>query len=75
MDYLERFLELSERCRALPVRSEHVDIVADCARMLDDPLASYREFIADFVDIIEALPRVLKHATGPVDMGVCCTIR
>ncbi|MDW5614063.1 MULTISPECIES: hypothetical protein [Mycolicibacterium] len=69
MDYLERFLELSERCRALPVRSEHVDIVADCARMLDDPLASYREFIADFVDIIEALPRVLKHATGPVDMG------
>ncbi|ANI38128.1 hypothetical protein [Mycolicibacterium vaccae] len=69
MDYLERFLELSERCRALPVRSGHVDIVADCARMLDDPLASYREFIADFVDVIEALPKVLKHATGPVDMG------
>ncbi|MDZ4235593.1 MAG: hypothetical protein U1C73_17955, partial [Dietzia sp.] len=23
----------------------------------------------DFVDIIEALPRVLKHATGPVDIG------
>jgi hypothetical protein len=69
MDYLERFMELSERCRALPVRSEHVDIVADCARMLDDPLTSYREFIADFVDLIEALPRVLAHATGTVDMG------
>ncbi|WP_237159875.1 hypothetical protein [Mycolicibacterium austroafricanum] len=36
---------------------------------LDDPLTSYREFISDFVDIIEALPRVLTHATGPVDMS------
>lgn len=69
MDYLERFLEISERCRGLPVRSEHVDIVADCARMLDDPIQSYREFIADYVDVIESLPRVFEHATGTVDMG------
>lgn len=68
-DYLERLLDISERCRGLPVRSDHTDIVTDCARMLDDPIQSFREFIADYVDIVDALPRVLEHATGDVNMG------
>lgn len=69
MDYHERFLELSERCRALSAPSRYSDILADCARLLNIPLQSYREFIAEFVDLIEALPRVLGHATGDIDLG------
>jgi hypothetical protein len=69
MDFCERFLELSERCRALSVRSDQVDIVTDCAHILNGPLQSYREFIGDFVDVVNALPRVLQHASGTVDMG------
>ncbi len=69
MDYHERFLELSERCRKLSVPSQYADIVTDCARLLDIPLQSYREFIGELVDVVEALPQVLQHATGDMHMG------
>ncbi|ORB28031.1 hypothetical protein [Mycolicibacterium parafortuitum] len=69
MDFLEQFLELSERARALHVRSDCAEIAADLARVLHGPVASIQQFIADFVDVVNALPRVLKHATGPVDLG------
>lgn len=69
MDYQERFLELSERCRAISAPAEYSDILADCARLLHIPLQSCREFTADFVDVVDALPRVLRHATGTVDLG------
>ncbi len=69
MDYHERLLEISERCRGLSVPSQYADILADCARLLDVPLQSYREFIAEMVDFVESLPRVLEHATGVVNMG------
>lgn len=69
MDYHDRFLELSERCRGLSAPSEYTDILADSARLLDIPLQSYREFIGELVDVIESLPQVLQHATGDVDMG------
>lgn len=69
MDYHERFLALSERCRGLSAPSRYSDILADCAQLLDIPLQSYREFIAEYVDIIKALPRVLGHATGDIDLG------
>lgn len=69
MDYHERFLELSERCRGLSVPSQYADVLTDCARLLDIPLQSYREFIGELVDVIEALPQLLQHATGVVNMG------
>ena len=69
MDYHERFLDLSEQCRAISAPSQYSDILADCARLLHIPLQSYREFTAEFVDVVEALPRVLQHATGPIDLG------
>lgn len=68
MDYFERLLELSERCRALPVLSAHVDIVTDCARMLDGPLQNFREFIGDYVDLMNALPVLLDGTTGTVEL-------
>lgn len=69
MDFHERFLELSERCRGLSVPSECEDVVADCALLIDAQLQSFREFVTDFVDVVEALPRVLDHATGTVHLG------
>lgn len=69
MDFHERLLELSERCRGLSVPLQYEDVVADCALLLDGQLQSFREFIDDFVDVVEALPRVLGHATGPVNLG------
>jgi hypothetical protein len=69
MDYHDRFLELSERCRGLSASCEHSELLADCARLLDMPLQSYQEFIAEYAEVIKSLPEVLEHATGVVDMG------
>jgi len=69
MDYHERFLGLSERCRGLSVPSQYADVLTDCAQLLDIPLQSYREFIGELVDVVEALPQVLQHATGVVHLG------
>lgn len=69
MDYQERLLELSEQCRELSAPSTYTDVIADCARLLDMPLQGFREFTAEYVDIIEALPRVLEHATGTIHLG------
>ncbi|BBX66560.1 hypothetical protein [Mycolicibacterium psychrotolerans] len=69
MDYQERLLELSEDCRGLSAPSAYTDVIADCARLLDAPLQSFREFTGEYVDIIEALPRVLEHATGTIHLG------
>lgn len=69
MDFHERLLELSERCRGMSVPLQYADVVADCALLIDGQLQSFREFIDDFVDVIESLPRVLGHASGPVHLG------
>ena len=69
MDYQEQLLELSEECRALSAPSKYTDVIADCARLLNAPLQGFREFTAEYVDIIEALPRVLAHATGAIHLG------
>lgn len=69
MDYHDRFLELSERCRGLSASCEYSDLLADCARLFDKPLQTYRTFIAEYVEVIESLPQVLEHATGPVHLG------
>ncbi|MDY6998625.1 MAG: hypothetical protein SW019_18665 [Actinomycetota bacterium] len=69
MDYHERLLDISERCRRLSPPSQYADLLADCARLLDTPLQSFGEFIAEFVEVIESLPRVLQHATGTVHLG------
>lgn len=69
MDYHDRFLQLSEQCRGLSASSEYADVIRDCARLLETPLQGYREFIDELVGVIEALPRVLLHATGVINMG------
>ncbi|MCB0949557.1 MAG: hypothetical protein KDB44_09820 [Mycobacterium sp.] len=69
MDYHDRFLELSERCRELSAPSEHSGLLADYARLFDMPLQSYQEFITEFVEVVEGLPQLLKHASGVTELG------
>lgn len=33
------------------------------------PLQSYREFITEYVEIVESLPRIFQHASGTVHLG------
>ena len=69
MDFQDRFLELSESCRALSVPYNYVELLTDCARLLDLPLQGFREFVGEFTEVIESFPRVLQHATGAVHLG------
>lgn len=69
MDYQEQLLDLSEQCRTLSPPSTYTDVTADCVRLLDAPLQSFREFTTEYIAIIEALPRVLAHATGAIHLG------
>jgi hypothetical protein len=69
MDYHDRLLELSERCRSVSPPSYYADVVAECARVINRLLQGYRDFIAELVDVVEALPKFLRHADGDVHLG------
>jgi hypothetical protein len=69
MDYHDRLLELSERCRSVSPPSYYGDVVAECARVINRLLQGYRDFIAELVDVVEALPKFLRHADGDVHLG------
>jgi hypothetical protein len=69
MDYHDRLLELSERCRSVAPPSYYGDVVAECARVINRLLQGYRDFIAELVDVVEALPKFLRHADGDIHLG------
>jgi hypothetical protein len=69
MDYHERLLALSESCRSIGAPLHYADVVADCARLLNRPLEGYRDFIAELVDVVELLPKFLRHNADDVDLG------
>lgn len=68
MDYQVRLLELSERCRALSAPSAYTDVIASCARILDTPVQGFREFVDEYVEVADALPRLLEHVTGRLEV-------
>lgn len=69
MDYHDRLLALSERCRSVTPSSYYGDVVAECARVINRLLQGYRDFIAELVDVVEALPKYLRHAEGDIHLG------
>lgn len=69
MDYHDRLLALSERCRSISPPSYYADVVAECARVINRLLQGYRDFIAELVDVVEALPKFLRHADGDIHLG------
>jgi hypothetical protein len=64
MDYHERFLRLSERCRGLAAPSRYDGLLRDLAQLTDVPLAGYRTFIDDFVERVGEMPEMLHYAHG-----------
>jgi hypothetical protein len=68
MDYLERFLELSEVCRGASAPSQYADLMRDCARLADAPLEGYRTFIDEFVARVGEMAELLRYAKGAVEV-------
>ena len=68
MDYQVRLLELSERCRALSAPSAYTDVIASCARILDTPIRGFQEFVDEYIEVVDALPRLLEHVTGRLEV-------
>lgn len=68
MDYLERFLELSEVCRGASAPSQYADLMRDCARLADAPLEGYRTFIDEFVARVGEMAELLRYAKGTVEV-------
>lgn len=68
MDLHERLLGLAENCRSIDTSVDHVDVVHDCARVLDVPLEGYRRFIDEFVARVAELRDVLPYARGTIEM-------
>ena len=64
MDYHERFLRLSERCRGLAAPSRYDGLLRDLAQLTDVPLAGDRTFIDDFVERVGEMPEMLHYAHG-----------
>lgn len=68
MDYHDRFLALSERCREAHAASRYIELLKDCARLTDAPLRGFQRFIDDFVARVEEMPVLLRYATGTVEV-------
>lgn len=68
MDYQVRLLELSERCRALSAPSGYTALIASCASVLATPVQSFREFVDEYLEVVECLPRLLEHTSGPIQV-------
>ncbi len=68
MDYHERFLELSERCRGVSAPSEYSDLMRDLSAFANIPLDGYRTFIDDFVERVGEMPELLRYASGTVEV-------
>ena len=68
MDYHERFLELSERCRNVWVPHEYSDLLRDLTMYTEIPLQAYRTFIDDFVERVGEMPELLRYASGTVEV-------
>lgn len=68
MHYQVRLLELSERCRGLSAPSAYTDVIGSCAKILDTPIRGFQEFVDEYVEVVDALPRLLEHVTGRLEV-------
>lgn len=75
MDYHERLLTLSERCRSIGVPNDCRDLQRDVARLTLLPLEGFETFIQTFIVRVDEMADVARYATGdmqldPVELGV-----
>jgi len=68
MDYHDRLLSLSERCRAARVPRDCRGLQRDFALLTAVPLEAFSTFIDEFCDRVSEMADVARYATGDVQL-------
>ena len=68
MDYHDRLLALSERCRSVTVPHRYAELQRDAALLMVIPLEGFNTFIEDFIGRISEMHDVARYARGDVQL-------
>jgi len=68
MDYHDRLLALSERCRSVTVPHSYAELQRDAGLLMVIPLEGYTTFIDDFVGRVAEMHDVARYASGDVQL-------
>jgi len=68
MDYHDRLLALSERCRSVTVPHRYAELQRDAGLLMVIPLEGYHTFIEDFIGRIAEMHDVARYAPGDVQL-------
>jgi hypothetical protein len=68
MDYHDRLLALSERCRGVTVPHSYAELQRDTGLLTVMPLQGYTTFIDDFVGRVSQMHDVARYAPGDVQL-------
>jgi len=68
MDYHDRLLALSERCRGVTVAHRYAELQRDAGLLMVIPLEGYTTFIDDFVGRVSEMHDVARYAPGDVQL-------
>jgi hypothetical protein len=68
MDYHERFLDQSEKCRNASAPGNYADLMAYLTKFADILLQGYRAFIDEFVERVNEMPELLRYARGTAEV-------
>ncbi|WP_195165812.1 TIR domain-containing protein [Mycobacteroides abscessus] len=64
MDFYERYLQLAERIRGVSAPADYINVLENCARLSDKPLAGMDNFIESYAKVVDEMPKLLKEAGG-----------
>jgi len=68
MDYHDRLLALSERCRSVRIPHRYAELQRDAGLLMVIPLDAYTTFIDDLVGRVSEMHDVARYATGDVQL-------
>jgi len=68
MDYHDRLLTLSERCRGVTVPHSYGELQRDAGQLMVIPLEGYTTFIDDFIGRVTEMHDVARYAPGDVQL-------
>ena len=68
MDYHDRLLALSERCRSVTVPHSYAELQRDTGLLMVIPLEGYTTFIDEFVGRVSEMHDVARYASGDVQL-------
>ena len=68
MDYHDRLLALSERCRSVTVPHRYAELQRDAGLLMVIPLEGFTRFIEDFIGRVSEMHDVARYAPGDVQL-------